>query len=162
MGLFKNLMSQNKEIVVKAPISGEVKPLSSLNDGVFSEKLLGEGCVIHANQEMICAPFDGCVEMLAVSKHAIGLKSDQGVELLIHVGLDTVNMEGEGFAFKVQEKETVKSGQPLMTFSKEKIAAAGYPDDVIMIVTNTKQFKEVHVCEKTRVEDQEIMLRLVR
>lgn len=110
MGLFKQGRRPAARLIVKAPVSGEVKPLASLNDGVFSEALLGPGCVIEPNEDELTAPFAGEVVMVAATKHAIGLMSDEGVELMLHVGLDTVNLNGEGFQVEVQPKTHVRAG----------------------------------------------------
>lgn len=166
MGLFKELwhkgrIPESKNIVyVKAPISGQVKSLHTLNDGVFSEELLGKGCVISSDNETIMAPFSGKVVMTTESKHAIGLKSDDGIELLLHIGIDTVTMEGNGFQLFVEKGERIEKGQCLLSFSKSEIRNAGFIDDVIVIVTNTTKFKDVHcICEGV-VQEQECLLSL--
>lgn len=109
MGLF-HIRSKKKDtgITVYSPVAGVIKPLETLNDGVFSEKLLGEGCAVDPSEEVIIAPFDGVIVMLVESKHAIGIRSDEGVELIIHVGLDTVMMNGDGFETLVKADEKVK------------------------------------------------------
>ena len=110
MGLFKQGRRTAARLIVKAPVSGEVKPLASLNDGVFSEALLGPGCVIQPGEDELTAPFAGEVVMVAATKHAIGLMSDEGVELMLHVGLDTVNLNGEGFRWKSSRRCTCRRG----------------------------------------------------
>ena len=159
MGLFKNLWHKEiKELYVKAPISGQVKTLQSLNDGVFSEELLGKGCAVDPDNEIVTAPFSGRVVMITASRHAIGLMSDAGIELLLHVGIDTVTMEGDGFTLYVDKGERVEIGQRLLSFSKAKIKAAGFRDDVIVIVTNTSEFKDVHCLCEGVVQKQECLL----
>lgn len=166
MGLFKELLYKEKKselkstVYIKAPISGQVKSLHTLNDGVFSEELLGKGCVIQSESEIITAPFSGSVVMTTESKHAIGLMSDDGIELMLHIGIDTVTMEGDGFQLFVEKGERIENGQCLLTYSKSKIRNAGFIDDVIVIVTNTSKFKEVHCLCEGVIQEQEYLLSL--
>lgn len=156
MSLFDKLLAKKEEnpaslslnfavekYTVYAPVAGEVIPLAKLKDGVFSEGILGQGFAIQPKDETVYAPFDGVVESVADTKHAIGLLSNDGMELLIHIGLDTVNMNGQGFKPFVAENDKVTCGQPILTFSKKDIAAAGHPDAVIVVVVNTNNYKEV-------------------
>ena len=142
MGLFKTLRKQ-KDLNVYAPTDGKIGTLESLEDGVFSDHLLGEGVVIESNDGIVRAPFDGTVVMTMDSKHAIGLMSDSGIEVLIHIGIDTVTMNGEGFNQKIQKDSKVKKGDILTEFSKEKISKAGFKDSVIIIVSNSKEYESV-------------------
>ena len=96
--------------------------------------------------------------MVAATKHAIGLMSDEGVELMLHVGLDTVNLNGEGFQVEVQPKMHVQAGERLMRFSREQIQAAGYPDGVVMIVTNARLLKQVETLKEGMIKAQENLL----
>jgi len=147
MGFFKNLFSSKQEEVkpepiqaeqniVYAPLSGNAVELAALNDGVFSEGMLGGGCAIEPTEETVYAPFDGKVVSIADSKHAVGVENQNGVQVLIHVGLDTVNMNGDGFDVLVSEDQNVKTGDALLRFSKEKIQAAGYPDITAVLVVD--------------------------
>lgn len=150
MGLMNSIFKNEKhDYVVNSPMKGKIKALSTLNDGVFSDKLLGEGIVIESECEDILAPFDGSVVMTTSTNHAIGLYSDEGVEVLIHIGIDTVMMEGNGFTNYVRKDEEIKKGQKLIQFSKAEIQKAGYSDDVIVIVSNTNEFASV-VCEQDK------------
>lgn len=125
------------------PVSGEVIPLEAVGDGVFSAGILGSGCGVKPSDNRIYAPVAGTISTVAETKHAVGVTSNDGVELLIHVGIDTVDMNGKGFDVKVQAGDKVTAGQMLMTFSKQEIAAAGHPDTTVVLVTNTDDFKEV-------------------
>ena len=106
-------------------------------DEAFASGVLGEGVGITPEEEEIYAPFDGTVTTLAESKHAIGLTGPGGMELLIHVGVDTVMMNGDGFEPRVKEGDKVTCGQPLMHFDRKKIKAAGHPDVVVVLMTNS-------------------------
>lgn len=147
MGLFDKL-HKTKDLNVYAPVSGNIVQLESLNDGVFSEHLLGEGLVIKPVNEIVHAPFDGKVVMTVESNHAIGLLSETGVEVLIHIGIDTVMMNGDGFILKVKQDDKVKKGDSLIEFSKEKIKEAGYKDDIVVIVSNSKDFSLVEITKE--------------
>ena len=113
------VLAGTKEI--KSPLSGKVIALSEIDDPVFAGGAMGNGIAIEPTDNKVYAPFDGEIEFIAESKHAIGLKSEDGVELLIHVGMDTVQMDGKGFDVKVKANEKVKAGELLLEFDKEGI-----------------------------------------
>ncbi|MCS4485381.1 glucose-specific PTS transporter subunit IIBC [Staphylococcus americanisciuri] len=128
----------NKEIVkhfVAAPLKGEVLPLSEVPDQVFSEKMMGDGIAIRPTEGKVCAPFNGRVQMVFPTKHAIGLTSEDGLELLIHVGLDTVKLEGQCFDVLVEEGQEIKTGDVLMTFDLDYIKEHAKSDITPIIVT---------------------------
>ena len=121
----------------KAFLDGEVISLKDVGDGVFSEGIVGEGMAIRPRSETLIAPVSGRITMLMEdSRHAVGMTLSNGVELLLHVGVDTVDMQGDGFTYLVKNGDVVKAGTPLLTFSKEKIKAAGHPDVTVCVVTN--------------------------
>ena len=122
---------------LKAVVTGKVIPLSEVKDEVFSTGAMGEGIGIVPSEGVVKAPADAKVSaLIADSKHAIGLTMANGVEILIHVGVDTVNMKGDGFSYDVGEDEMVKCGQELIHFDIDKIKAAGYEDTVLFIITD--------------------------
>ncbi len=124
--------------VLLAPLSGTVRPITEMPDPVFSSKAMGDGLAIEpaAGADTVVAPADATVAAtMPGSNHAIGLVLDDGMELLVHVGVDTVEMGGDGFACLVDQGQRVSAGQPLMTFSAEKIRAAGHPTAVAFVVT---------------------------
>lgn len=133
------------EEVIVSPMQGKAIPLADVDDGVFSKELLGKGVGLIAEENELFAPLDGTVVTVLDSKHAIGLQSDSGIELLIHVGIDTVNLAGEPFELFVQADERVKKGQKLMKIDFAMIEQANYDSTVIMVVTNTDKFKDVEV-----------------
>lgn len=120
--------------VVCAPVSGRVVPMSDVPDPVFSSGTLGTGAGIWPTGELVYAPVSGTVS--ATMGHAIGIAGDAGVEVLVHVGLDTVDMEGRGFIPYVRQGEHVMAGQPVLGFNRRAIAAAGYEDIVVVALTN--------------------------
>lgn len=139
---------------LKAFLKGKVIPLKEVNDGVFSEGVMGDGLAIIPENEVLYAPADGEVTVLMQdSRHACGLKLDSGIELLLHVGIDTVDMKGDGFEYLVEEGQRVSAGTPLIRFSRAKIKEAGHPDVTVCIVTDGGDDKEIHF--HTGMEAQE-------
>ncbi len=125
------------EKALTAFLDGTVIPLADVGDGVFSAGMVGDGLAIRPESETLVAPAKGRVTVLMEdSRHAVGLTLDDGTELLLHVGLDTVSMGGGGFTYLVTQGEEVVAGTPLLKFSREKIKEAGHPDTTILVVTN--------------------------
>lgn len=135
------------KIEIAAPLKGEVVPLSQVNDSVFSSGAMGKGLAIKPSEGKVYAPFDGKVVSLFPTHHAIGLVSTDGVELLIHVGLDTVQLDGLYFDTKVAVDQEFKAGDLLLSFDQDKIAEAGYDTVTPVIVTNSADYMDVFVEE---------------
>ena len=127
---------------VMQPVKGNVIAREAIPDDTFASGVLGDGVGIEPEDELVVAPFDGTISSVAESKHAIGIEAN-GMEMLIHVGVDTVNMKGDGFECLVNEGDEVKLGQPLIRFSREKIKAAGYSDTVAVLLTNSDDLEGV-------------------
>ena len=138
------LLDNNKEI--KNPLSGKVLPLSKVEDAVFSSGAMVNGIAIDPTDNKVYAPFDGTVEFIAETKHAIGLKSDDGVELLIHVGMDTVKMNGKGFDVKTKVNERVKEGDLLLEFDRNEIQKEGYSLITPVVITNSNNYEQDELC----------------
>ena len=132
---------QNETLVT--PIVGDVVALADVNDPVFSSGAMGQGIAVKPSQGVVYAPADAEVSIAFPTGHAFGLKTTDGAEVLIHVGIDTVTMNGEGFEAKVAQGDKVKAGDVLGTFDSNKIAAAGLDDTTMVIVTNTADFSSV-------------------
>jgi PTS system trehalose-specific IIBC component len=145
-----------KEAVVSSMTKEDIKPefrafsdgkvitLKELNDGVFSEGVVGEGLAVIPEGDMVYAPCEATVSLvMADTKHAVGLKLDNGVELILHVGIDTVNMKGEGFEYFVENGQRIRPGEKLIKFDKEKIKEAGHKAEVVCVITspNAKNIK---------------------
>lgn len=129
--------------MVFAPLEGTVLSLREVKDEAFSQEAMGQGMAIQPSIGKVFAPFDGTVETVFRTKHSIGLRSVDGVELLIHVGLDTVKLKGQHFDVKVTEGEPISHGQLLMEFDLAAIQAAGYDTTTPVIVTNSSDYLEV-------------------
>jgi PTS system sucrose-specific IIC component len=128
---------------VIAPAVGTVVAQADIPDDTFASGVLGEGVGINPTEGVVFAPFDGEITSVADSKHAIGLANEAGMEVLIHVGVDTVAMNGEGFDDKVAEGDKVKAGQVIMTFDRDAIKKANHPDCVVVLLTNSDDFSDV-------------------
>ncbi|MGI6212670.1 MAG: glucose PTS transporter subunit IIA [Anaerovoracaceae bacterium] len=135
-----------------APVSGKVIPQEQIPDDLFATDTLGLGVGIEPDAELITAPFDGTISSVAESKHAIGITGPGDMELLIHVGVDTVEMNGEGFEPAVEEGEEVEKGQPLLHFDRAKIKEAGHPDVVVVLLTNSDDFDDLTVNSEGALE----------
>ncbi|HGK0169842.1 TPA: sucrose-specific PTS transporter subunit IIBC [Streptococcus pneumoniae] len=132
---------QNETLVT--PIVGDVVALADVNDPVFSSGAMGQGIAVKPSQGVVYAPADAEVSIAFPTGHAFGLKTRNGAEVLIHVGIDTVSMNGDGFEAKVAQGNKVKAGDVLGTFDSNKIAAAGFDDTTMVIVTNTADYASV-------------------
>ncbi len=132
-----------KKEVVPSPVEGRVLPLSEVSDAAFSQEVLGKGMAVEPVKGVAVSPVDGVVERLFPTKHAIGVTSDSGIELLIHIGMDTVQLEGKYFTALVQEGDRVTAGQKLVEFDMEGIRAAGYSLVTPVVVTNTDDYLDV-------------------
>ena len=127
------------------PISGEIEDLAQAHDPAFADGSMGDGFVIEPSSEEVYAPFDGEVTMLFNTKHAIGLTSDNGVQVMIHIGIDTVKLNGEYFESFVKQGDKIKKGQKLLHFDLNEIKKAGYDCSTVVIVTNTKDYQSVEL-----------------
>lgn len=132
-----------EHMAVTSPLSGTIIALEDGADAAFATGALGQGVIIEPTEEFVVAPFDGNVTALFPTNHAIGLTADDGRELLIHIGLDTVEMKGDGFTALVSKGDRVSQGQKLIEFDLAKIRAAGHPTQAPVVVTNTKKFLDV-------------------
>jgi len=132
----------NKEIMY-APLNGTILPLENVPDPTFSEKIMGDGIAIEPTDGKVVSPIEGEIKLTFPTKHAIGLTSNSGMEVLIHVGLETVNMEGQGFEVHVKEGDQVKVGDPLMTFDLERIKQEASSHMTPIIVSNSDRFQVV-------------------
>ena len=128
---------------IVSPLAGETVALASVNDPVFSSGAMGQGIAVKPSGDTVYSPVDGTVQIAFETGHAYGLKSDDGAEVLIHIGIDTVSMEGKGFTQKVSANQKVKKGDVLGTFDSKAIADAGLDDTTMIIITNTADYSEV-------------------
>ena len=137
-------LASPSEGVIQTPIVGDVVALSNVDDPVFSSGAMGQGIAVKPSEDVVYAPADAEVTIVFPTGHAYGLRTANGAEILIHVGIDTVSMNGEGFNHKVAQGDKVKAGDVLGTFDSAKIAAAGLDNTTMVIVTNTADFASVN------------------
>ncbi|WP_373192105.1 beta-glucoside-specific PTS transporter subunit IIABC [Enterococcus sp. RIT-PI-f] len=163
--LFKDKVVENKTTVadpkaevLSKPVEGQVVALSEVNDEVFSSGMIGEGFGIIPTSGELIAPEDGEITMLFETNHAIGLKTRNGAELLFHIGLDTVQLEGKHFTPYVKAGDQVKQGQPLIQFDLDAIKAAGFDPIVICVVTNQENFTVKTIESTDEQSDQGVLL----
>ena len=134
-----------RDIRLTSPVAGELIPLSAVKDMVFSTGAMGRGAAVRNPQGKVVAPFDGEITVFFETKHAIGLKSADGIEVLIHVGMDTVKLNGEHFTAQAAQGDKVKEGQVLLTFDPAAIREAGYDTTTPVVVTNAAEFGDITV-----------------
>ena len=147
--------------ILAAPVAGKVVPLANVPDEAFSAGLLGKGIAIEPSVGRVVAPADATVTTLFPTGHAIGLITDKGAEILIHIGMDTVKLEGKYFHAHVQQGEKVKKGQLLIEFEPEKIKEAGYPVVTPVLVTNTASYLDVVPTEAGTIAENENLITVV-
>jgi glucose-specific phosphotransferase system IIA component len=146
--------------LITSPLKGEYIEINTLNDHVFSQELLGKGIAILPSEGSVYAPFDGQVVMLFHTSHAIGLVSDENVELLIHIGIDTVNLDGKYFSPKVKTGEKFKKGELLIEFDLEGISKAGYELSTPVIVTNSDLFDIERINKSSQLSQDDVIFYL--
>lgn len=153
--MFKKLFQINKEekvksatdgITIKSPIKGKIVSLEDVPDEVFAQKLIGEGIAIIPEEGIIYSPVEGeVVQLFMPSKHAIGIRSNDGVEVLIHIGIDTVKMNGDGFEAFVETGSTVTCGQELIRFDIDKVEKNAKTVITPVVITNSHELKNIDI-----------------
>lgn len=165
MGLLKKLMGQKKSLVddrgmIYSPITGDVKPLSEVNDPVFAEEMMGKGVAIVPAVGQVLAPMDGEVISVFRTRHAVTMRLDSGAEVIIHVGLNTVELGGENYNAHVEDGTHVKKGDLLLTFDLEKIKALGYDLITPIVVMNWADLDKVECVAVGEVKNGAPLLQL--
>lgn len=153
-----NAQLLDNEISITSPVEGKVILLTEVKDPTFSQEILGKGAAIIPEKGVVYAPFDGKVDAVFETGHALGLVSEDGVELLVHVGIDTVNLKGKHFTPKKKSGDTMKKGDILLEFDIDKIKADGYDVTTPIIISNTEQFAKVKACEDKVVTKESKLL----
>ncbi|QXX81242.1 MULTISPECIES: beta-glucoside-specific PTS transporter subunit IIABC [Providencia] len=150
--------NQNIELSLIAPITGETLALEHVPDTVFANRIIGDGIAIIPSDNKVYAPADGIVSMVTPSKHAIGITTNDGLDVLIHVGIDTVSLNGEGFTLHVNEKDLVKCGDLLIEFDIENINKHSLSTITPVLITNFDEFSALHLTEQQHVISHETAL----
>lgn len=134
----------NPSTKLVSPLNGEVKPLSEIKDEVFSSGAMGQGIAVEPSEGVLHAPADGKIALVFPTGHAVGINTTDGAEVLMHIGMDTVNLQGKGFKVLVEKGQEVKAGDPLVEFDIKEIKAAGYEVTTPIVVTNSKKYESVN------------------
>ena len=154
--------SENKTLFIGSPIEGDVISIKEVNDPTFAEEMLGKGIAIIPSKGRVVAPVDGEVTILFETKHAVSITSDQGVEMLIHIGLDTVKLKGEAFTSHVKAGDKVKAGDLLIEFDIEKIKEVGYDIVTPVVICNTAEFSEIKENKIGKVVELEHIIEIIK
>ena len=157
----KEMTATGANVKITSPIVGEVIPLSKLEDAAFSQGLLGGGVAIEPTIGKVVAPADGILTILFPTKHAIGLTTSEGVEILIHIGMDTVKLDGKHFTAKAVQGDVVKKGQVLVEFDIDAIKATGYSLETPIIITNTKDYADVIETDSSEVTLNDTLINII-
>lgn len=161
MGFFKKLFGKPMDSFC-APMSGKAVPISQVPDPTFAEGLLGNGIAIEPTDGKVYAPCDATVDMMFTTGHAVSLIADCGAELLIHVGLETVSLEGKPFTVHVANGDKVKKGQLLMEADLEAIQAAGLPTITPMLICNTSDYATFNTMTGKDVTNADVVIELAK
>jgi len=161
----KNDTTENtapNEEEIAAPLSGKLMALSEVPDEVFSSGAMGQGVAVEPSNNEVTAPADGKIVFIAPSKHAVGVRTNSGVELLIHVGLETVELNGEPFTVHVEDGQGVHQGDPLITFDQDMIREKGLPTITPVIITNIGEYEEAVVEDATEINTGDRLLSVIK
>lgn len=163
MGLFDKLFGKKEEINpnhVYAPMAGEAVDISQVPDPTFSSGAMGNGIAIQPTDGKVCSPVNGTVDMMFDTGHAVTLISDNGIEILIHVGLETVSLNGAPFQVKVQNGQKVKQGDILMIADLDAIKAAGLPTITPVLICNTDDYTTFNTTTGKAVTNADVVIEL--
>jgi PTS system beta-glucosides-specific IIC component len=161
LGKLKSALGlDKKEWAVMAPVEGYVIPVTEVKDPTFAEEMLGKGVAIQPTGNTVVAPFNGTVAQMFDTRHAVTLISEDGIELLIHIGLETVGLKGTHFTALAATGDKVKTGDPLITFDLEAIKAAGFDTVIPIVVCNSDNYKTFTPQTKQNVKKSDILFTL--
>lgn len=159
MGLFDKLFGKKLD-EIGAPVAGEAVASSEVNDPTFAEEMLGKGMAIKPTAGRVVAPCDAIVDMMFETGHAVSLTTEDGVEMLIHVGIDTVNLQGKHYTVHCKAGDKVKKGQLLIEFDKDAITAEGYDTITPVVVCNSDDFAAFETVTGKTVAEGDTVIRL--
>ena len=161
MGFFKKLFGKKTDDLY-APMTGKAVPISEVPDPTFAECMLGNGIAIEPAEGKVCAPCDATVDMMFTTGHAVSLVADCGAEILIHVGLETVSLEGKPFTIHAANGDKVKKGQLLIEVDLEAVKAAGLPTITPMVVCNTDEYPTFNTFVGKDVTNDDVVIELAK
>lgn len=150
----------SEELILGSPVKGHLIPVSQVKDEVFASRTMGDGVGIIPAEGKVYAPCDGTIQVVFPTGHAVGISSGD-TEALIHIGINTVELNGKGFTAHVQQGQTVKKGELLVSFDKDFIENSGYDPTVIFIVTEKKDSQNLEICADADVNCQDTVIRVI-
>lgn len=151
----------SKQITIVSPVSGEVVDLDQVNDQIFSGRTVGDGCAVIPEDKLICAPCDGKIIQIIETNHAFCILSDDGLEILVHIGLDTIKLKGAGFKKLKEEGTHVKTGEPIMEVDFSYLRQQGKEIITPVLITNMEQVASMKICKgKVRTSDRLIKVKM--
>ena len=151
---------KSKQIEIPSPLDGKVVPVTGLSDPVFSDDILGKGIAVLPDSGRIIAPVDALITMMFDTGHAVSLETDSGVELLIHVGIDTVKLKGSHYTIHKSTDEKVKAGDILMEFDAQAIIEEGYETVTPVVVCNPDSFKSISFAPEGSIKEGEPLIKI--
>jgi glucose-specific phosphotransferase system IIA component len=157
---WKDIFSKKDEIIIQSPVQGEACEITQVNDATFRDKLLGEGIAIRPSTGRVVAPVNGMIAILFETKHACTIVSDQGTEILIHIGLDTVNLKGKYYKAYVKDGDKVKVGDLILEFDMDKIKEAGYDLITPVVICNSADYSKIQTFSGNQVQELEPIMSL--
>lgn len=156
----EKVKADKKNITVYSPCSGQIIELSKVKDDAFSQKILGDGCAVEPDDNKLYSPCDGRIDTVFDTKHAVNIISENGAEILLHVGIDTVKLNGKYFESFVKDGQKVKKGDLLLSFDREKIQKAGYPVTIPVIICNSDEYEEIKITADGAVKIGDSILKI--
>lgn len=163
MGLFDNIFGKKEEkIQIFAPVEGKLVPLSEVSDPTFAEEILGQGAAVIPSGNQFFSPVDGTLTTVFPTGHAVALTSADGVEVLLHVGLDTVKLNGKHFTVHVEEGQQVKKGDLLLEADLEQIKAEGFDTITPVVICNTEEFSEIGMARGGNVTVGDVVINIIK
>lgn len=151
---------KKKEVEIVSPVKGRLISIKDVPDMTFSEEMIGKGVAIIPEENEIYSPVDGKITTVFITGHAVGITTKEGVDLLIHIGMDTVNLKGEGFDVKVKDGKHIKAGELLIVADFDKIKENGYTTETPIIVCNPDDFKKITYMEPGNVEKGDTIMKI--
>lgn len=157
--MFHIFNKKEDDFEVVAFVSGTCIKLEDVHDEVFSKKMMGDGLAIIPEDNIIVSPVDGIIETIFPTKHAVGIKMKDGLELILHIGIDTVLLKGEGFETLIKDKTKVKKGQPLIKIDKDMLEEKGYDLTTLLLFTSGYEIKKIFPYYQQKVKSGDILIK---
>ncbi len=163
MGLLKGIFGTKEErMQVVSPVAGKLVPLSEVSDPTFSDEILGQGAAVIPSENQFVSPVDGTVTTVFPTGHAVALTSSDGVEVLLHIGLDTVKLNGKHFTIHAEEGQQVKKGDLLLEADLEQIKAEGFDIITPVVICNSEEFSEIGMARSSQVTAGNVIINIIK